>query len=803
MAMNINTNVGALMASAAANSVNKSMEQSMERLSTGLRINSAADDAAGSAITSRLTSEIKGTNQAIRNAMDAQAMIETAEGAHIEVEAILQRMRELAVQAANDTNGDTDRANLQLEISQLSAEIDRIAETTTWAGVSLLNGDGNSSTKSLSFQIGSGSASGEMVSQSFNSISSKELGVTGNAVAPEVSSDYVAVSGEGTLRTSGNTISFGGKFNAGDQYSVTIGANAAAITATTGDGYTDDAEGLAAQMADVIRGLQIAGTNQAEGLSVVDNLDGSISVFAEPVITSVSTTDGGAADTQTLTFNEADKTFTVGGTHEDGDVYDLTINGEAVSLTTASTAGYVSDKAGVVAELVSTINGTSALTDGGVKAFIDGDDPTKFRVVQNILFSSETYTPKTSSVTPTLTASEGASATTSTLTFENTPSEGDKFTTTLNGVKIDIEMEANDGYDRTATGAALKMEAAIQSKIDSGELVGITVASSAGVVTVTNTASTVEVATPTIVDVSTSGLIADYTSGVLSFDTAAIDGGTSAVGTLANGDSAKVNINGVEITIVIDETDGFADDTDGLSLQLTAAINDNAELAAMGITATHADGVASTSSSKTTLAYEPQLSETEYVRADDVTATQNASDMSTTLMVNRSSFANGDEISVDVDGTKVSLTIDTSDSAIDDTAGVAGQIKAAIDAQGMNGVTVTDNGDGSIVISKPSAANVSSAEAATKTIEVIDAAFVTLNTQRSSLGAISNRLDSTVSNLTNVVTNLESGRARIQDADFAAESTNLAKQQILQQAATSMLAQANASKQSVLSLLQG
>ena len=191
------------------------------------------------------------------------------------------------------------------------------------------------------------------------------------------------------------------------------------------------------------------------------------------------------------------------------------------------------------------------------------------------------------------------------------------------------------------------------------------------------------------------------------------------------------------------------------------------------------------------------------MRADDITATQNASDMSTTLVVNRSSFANGDAISVDVDGTQVDLTIDTSDSSIDDTAGVAGQIKAAIDAQGLNGVTVTDNGDGSIVISKPSAANVSSAAAATKTIEVIDAAFVTLNTQRSSLGAISNRLDSTVSNLTNVVTNLESGRSRIQDADFAAESTNLAKQQILQQAATSMLAQANASKQSVLSLLQG
>ncbi|MGB1970734.1 MAG: flagellin FliC, partial [Paracoccaceae bacterium] len=92
------------MAQAAASSVNKEMEISMERLSTGKRINSASDDAAGVAIASRLTSEIRGTNQAIRNAMDGQALIDTAEGAHEEVTNILQRMREIAVQAANDTN---------------------------------------------------------------------------------------------------------------------------------------------------------------------------------------------------------------------------------------------------------------------------------------------------------------------------------------------------------------------------------------------------------------------------------------------------------------------------------------------------------------------------------------------------------------------------------------------------------------------------------------------------------------------------------------------------------------------------
>ena len=108
MALTVATNTGALMAQAAASSVNKDMEISMERLSTGKRINGASDDAAGSAIASRLTAEIKGTNMAISNAMDGQALIDTAEGAHQEVESILQRMRELAVQSANDTNSSVD-----------------------------------------------------------------------------------------------------------------------------------------------------------------------------------------------------------------------------------------------------------------------------------------------------------------------------------------------------------------------------------------------------------------------------------------------------------------------------------------------------------------------------------------------------------------------------------------------------------------------------------------------------------------------------------------------------------------------
>jgi flagellin len=195
MALAIATNTGALMAAASASSVNKDMETSMERLSTGKRINSANDDAAGVAIASRLSSEIRGTNQAIRNAMDAQGMIDTAEGAHKEVENILQRMRELAVQAANDTNGTDDRTALQAEMTQLTTEINRIAATTTWAGISLLNGDGADgvisttadATNTFNFQIsGNETGTNDTLAVSMKAIDATSLGVGGTASAATV-----------------------------------------------------------------------------------------------------------------------------------------------------------------------------------------------------------------------------------------------------------------------------------------------------------------------------------------------------------------------------------------------------------------------------------------------------------------------------------------------------------------------------------------------------------------------------------------------------------------------------------------
>ena len=149
--LSINTNVGALQAARSSYSVNKSMEQSMERLASGKRVNGAADDAAGLAIATRLTAEINGINQGIRNAADAQGMLAVAEGALEQVHALLLRMRELAVQSANETNSSADRHHLQTEVDQLEAEIQRVVDDTTWAGITLLAGG---FTSGATFQIG-------------------------------------------------------------------------------------------------------------------------------------------------------------------------------------------------------------------------------------------------------------------------------------------------------------------------------------------------------------------------------------------------------------------------------------------------------------------------------------------------------------------------------------------------------------------------------------------------------------------------------------------------------------------------
>ena len=136
----INTNVKAIVAQDSMRSVNLKLATAMERLSTGLRINSAKDDAAGLAISERMNAQVRGFGMAIKNANDGLSMSQTADGAYGEVASMLQRMRELAVQASNGTMGPLDRTSIQLEIDELKAEIENVATKTHFNNIPLLDG---------------------------------------------------------------------------------------------------------------------------------------------------------------------------------------------------------------------------------------------------------------------------------------------------------------------------------------------------------------------------------------------------------------------------------------------------------------------------------------------------------------------------------------------------------------------------------------------------------------------------------------------------------------------------------------
>jgi len=231
MALSVATNIGALAASKAASSVNSAMETSMARLSTGKRINGAADDSAGLAIASRLTSEARGLDMAARNAADAQAMLDTIESAHSEIQNILQRMRELAVQGANDTNGSSDRTNIRTELTELHEEIDAIATQTKWAGNTLISG-------ASTFKFQTGDEASEQLTVATTAIAASSLSVG----STEVGSLTSSASFTAFITTVNNAISavanyraeYGANSNRLDHVMANLATNAESVKASLG-----------------------------------------------------------------------------------------------------------------------------------------------------------------------------------------------------------------------------------------------------------------------------------------------------------------------------------------------------------------------------------------------------------------------------------------------------------------------------------------------------------------------------------------------------------------------------------------
>ena len=182
----VNTNVNASIAQNALTRNDRAMNTAMERLSTGQRINSASDDAAGLAIASRMTSQIRGLDTSIRNANDAISMVATADGALIEVTNMLQRMRELALQAANGTTTSDDRNYLSLEYENLLKEIERIAQNTQWNGGDILDGTVNGTSGTVIFQVGANG--GQTISVNFGNAGSATVAATGSGMTGAIHS---------------------------------------------------------------------------------------------------------------------------------------------------------------------------------------------------------------------------------------------------------------------------------------------------------------------------------------------------------------------------------------------------------------------------------------------------------------------------------------------------------------------------------------------------------------------------------------------------------------------------------------
>ena len=201
MSMVIGTNVASITAQRHLSSSRNDLENSMERLSSGNRINSAMDDAAGLSITSRMDSQINGLTQAVRNASDAISLSQTAEGALEESTAILQRMRDLAVQSVSDTNTATDRTAINTEVTELKTELTRIGNSATFNDQNLLD----SSFSAMKFQIGH--KNGETVSLTIGDMRSTALGIATAVTAVAASDGSDAVTAGTVVATMASTTS--------------------------------------------------------------------------------------------------------------------------------------------------------------------------------------------------------------------------------------------------------------------------------------------------------------------------------------------------------------------------------------------------------------------------------------------------------------------------------------------------------------------------------------------------------------------------------------------------------------------
>ena len=331
----INTNVAAQVTANAMKSNAKAMETTMERLASGSRINSASDDAAGLGIGSKMTSQIRGLDQAVRNSNDAISMLQTADGASVEIGNMLQRMRELAVQAKNDTNSADDLVNLNKEFSQLATEIDRVSDKTTFNGQNIMDGSlgaktfnvGSGSSDTIGFTfvdfgMAGGSAAGTKGVDSitatlatFTALADDDAihitDTNGNTVIIDAEAvNDVGVSGETTLDTVGSFAKMIDVLNAEIDDSAAFGQMIAADNgASTGITFTQDTAGVGAQILSITK-VTAAGVQTSFG-SLTRDVTGSVaSGDGTPMQANLSAFTGTGQAQVSTTLSKIDEAIT-------------------------------------------------------------------------------------------------------------------------------------------------------------------------------------------------------------------------------------------------------------------------------------------------------------------------------------------------------------------------------------------------------------------------------------------------------------------------------------------------------------
>jgi len=530
MAQTINTNVSSLNAQRNLNRSQGDLQTSLQRLSSGLRINSAKDDAAGLAISERFTTQIRGLTQASRNASDGISLAQTSEGDLAQITNNLQRVRELAVQSANATNSESDRAALQLEVSQLVSEIDRVASTSAFNGVKLLDG----SFAAQQFQVGANA--GETVSVS--SISSARTSALGQVLtaSPGAGTAVAGALTAGELTINGNDV------GAVAQDALAI-ANAITATSTNVSATATNAQ-TAIAFADVV------------GTATAAAVPSSVALGA---FTAGVDTD--TANSFTITFDNSG----------DGGTDSLVITGtpnldafDAAAMTAGFTgAGFAADGSGTVSGYNLNLGGQATIVAaiGAGSLSVERADGIEFSTTEAAT-AFATTDPAFTTTTTTTNGSQAVTGTAPTYTLSIDGNALDFSTVGADGTITDAEVagliNALAGYTATAGTNTLDITkddgsniVLIEGGADSDATEGLVADGSAaaatttfyGTVDVTGINEDLVIAGTNVAD---AGLTIGTTTAVLAgttianTDVSTVDGANAAI---ASVDSALTNIN--------------------------------------------------------------------------------------------------------------------------------------------------------------------------------------------------------------------------------------------------------------------